>query len=258
MTLLSHEVASAWTARWDVQQEGYVPDREERFTALIDALEAATGRPDPLVLDLGCGPGSLAGRILDRLPRATVVAVDADPLLLSLGRAAHAGRPNLTFAELDLREPGWAARLRLDRQADAAVSTTALHWLSGEQLRVAYGELARVLRPRGLFLNGDNLGVEDRTPGLAALDVALREREQARRFAGDRPEGWDQWWAAIAADPDLAELRVRARDETTGHHGSESELLSTHVAALRDAGFAEAGTLWQRGDNRLLAALLGD
>ncbi|SNS29698.1 class I SAM-dependent methyltransferase [Actinomadura mexicana] len=257
MTKLSHEVASAWTARWDVQQEGYIPDREERFTALVDALEAATGRPDPLVLDLGCGPGSLAGRILDRIPGATVVAVDADPLLLSLGRAVHAGRPGLTFAELDLREPGWAARLRLDRQADAAVSTTALHWLSAGQLRVAYGELARVLRPRGLFLNGDNLGVDDRTPGLAALDVALREREQARRFAGDRPEGWDQWWDAIAADPDLAELPAVARDETTGHHGSESELLSTHVAALREAGFEETGTLWQRGDNRLLAALLG-
>ncbi|WP_240809829.1 trans-aconitate 2-methyltransferase [Actinomadura sp. WMMA1423] len=254
MTMLSHEVASAWIARWDVQQEGYVPDREERFTALIDALEAATGRPDPLVLDLGCGPGSLAGRILDRLPRATVVAVDADPLLLSLGRAVHAGRPGLTFAELDLREPGWAARLRLDRQADAAVSTTALHWLSGARLRVAYAELARVLRPRGLFLNGDNLAVDDQAPGLAALDLALRERERERRFAGGRPEGWDQWWDAIAADPDLAGLR--ARDETTGHHGSESELLSTHVEALREAGFAETGTLWQRGDNRLLAALL--
>ncbi|MGI5208759.1 class I SAM-dependent methyltransferase [Spirillospora sp. CA-108201] len=256
MSMPGHEVASTWIARWDVQQEGYVPDREERFTVLIDALEAAVARPDPLVLDLGCGPGSLAGRILDRIPGATVVAVDADPLLLSLGRAAHAGRAGLTFAELDLREPGWAARLRLDRQADAAVSTTALHWLPAERLRVAYGELARVLRPRGLFLNGDNLGVNDRTPGLAALDVALRERERARRFAGDRPEGWDQWWDAIAADPDLAGLAT-AREETAGHHGSESELLSTHVEALREAGFAETGTLWQRGDNRLLAALLG-
>jgi hypothetical protein len=39
------------------------------------------------------------------------------------------------------------------------------------------------------------------------------------------------------------------------HHGSPSGLLSTHVAALRAAGFAEVGTLWQRGENRLLCAV---
>src|SRR4051794_24066002 len=100
MTLLDQETAGTWIARWDAQQEGYVPDREERFTAMIDAVEAAAGRPDPLVLDLGCGPGSLAGRILDRIPGATVVAIDADPLLLSLGRAVHAGRDGITFTSL--------------------------------------------------------------------------------------------------------------------------------------------------------------
>ncbi|MFD0684785.1 class I SAM-dependent methyltransferase [Actinomadura fibrosa] len=256
MSLLTREVADTWIARWDVQQEGYIPDREERFTAMVDAVEAAAGRPDPLVLDLGCGPGSLAGRILDRVPGATVVAVDTDPLLLSLGRVVHAGRDGLTFTELDLREPGWAARLRLPRQADAAVSTTALHWISGEQLRVTYRELATVLRPGGLFLNGDNFSVDDSAPGLARLDTELREREGARRFAaGDRPEDWRQWWDAIAEEPAFTELHA-LRGESVEHHGSESAHLSTHVAALRDAGFGEIGTLWQRGDNRLLAALL--
>ncbi|MEV4259564.1 methyltransferase domain-containing protein, partial [Spirillospora sp. NPDC049652] len=94
MSTLAPTVAQRWITRWDRQQEGYLPDREERFTALIDAVEAA-GRPDPLVLDLGCGPGSLSARLLDRLPDATVVAVDTDPLLLALGRSVHTGRANL-------------------------------------------------------------------------------------------------------------------------------------------------------------------
>ncbi|MBT2211582.1 MULTISPECIES: class I SAM-dependent methyltransferase [Actinomadura] len=253
--MLTREVADTWITRWDAQQEGYIPDREERFTVMIDALEAGTGRPDPLILDLGCGPGSLAGRVLDRIPGATVVAIDTDPLLMGLGRAVHAGRSGLVFTELDLREPGWAARLRLDRQADAAISTTALHWITSAELRVTYGELARVLRPGGLFLNGDNLTVGDRAPGLAALDAALRERETARRWADESPEEWGQWWDAVAAEPALAELRA-AREETVGHHGSESTFFSAHEAALRGAGFTEVGTLWQRGDNRVLAALL--
>jgi hypothetical protein len=46
-------------------------------------------------------------------------------------------------------------------------------------------------------------------------------------------------------------------DLDSGHHGSSSGLLAVHVDALRNAGFAEVGTLWQRGDNRLLCAVLG-
>jgi SAM-dependent methyltransferase len=257
MTLLDRETAGTWIARWDAQQEGYVPGREDRFTAMIDAVEAAADRPDPLVLDLGCGPGSLAGRILDRMPAATVIAIDADPLLLALGRAVHAGRDGIAFTTLDLREPGWAARLRLPRQADAAVSTTALHWISPADLRVVYAELATVLRPGGLFLNGDGLHVDDVAPGLDRLDGALRERATARRLAGaPRPENWAQWWEAIGTDPAFAGLRAQSTEEVTGHHGAPSRLLSAHTEALRTAGFSEVGTLWQHGDNRLLAALL--
>ncbi len=92
---LTTQTASAWVDRWDAQQQVNLPDREERFTVLIDAVQECAGRPDPLVLDLGCGPGSLAVRLLDRIPAATVVAVDVDQLLLALGRAAWAapGRP---------------------------------------------------------------------------------------------------------------------------------------------------------------------
>ena len=93
MPELDQVSAQRWIDRWERQQEVALPDREERFTALIDAVADGTGRADPLVIDLGCGPGSLSVRLLGRLPRATVVAVDADPVTLTLGRTAYAGRP---------------------------------------------------------------------------------------------------------------------------------------------------------------------
>src|SRR6516165_1399435 len=110
---MDRELAAAWVDRWESQQQGFLPDREERFTALIDAVADGAGRPDPLVLDLGCGPGSLAVRLLDRIPGATVIGVDADPVLLALGRAAYGERARLRFADCDLRTPGWAAALGL-------------------------------------------------------------------------------------------------------------------------------------------------
>ncbi|WP_327091638.1 class I SAM-dependent methyltransferase [Nonomuraea sp. NBC_01738] len=247
--MLNQDVAKKWIARWDLQQEGYLPDREERFTALIDAVEAL-GKPDPLVLDLGCGPGSLSARLLERLPKAEVVAIDADPLLLGLGRAAY---PTLTFASVDLRQPGWTKTLGLKRSVDAAVSTTALHWITGAELETVYAEVASVLRPGGLLLNGDHLDGD--FPMLSTLEKAVHERETERRFATNRPEGWRAWWDAVAADPDLAALDAERTTAGSTHNGSESNLLSTHEGALRKAGFREIGTLWQRGNNRLLCAV---
>ena len=257
--VLDRETAQRWIARWEVQQQGYLPDREERFTALIDAVEEATGRRDPLVLDLGCGPGSLSVRLLDRMPTARVVAIDTDPVLLALGRTAYGDRDGLRFADVDLRSDGWTGALGLDRPADAAVSTTALHWLPPEALHVMYARLATVLRPGGLLLDGDHLQ-DDATavPTLARLGQALIEREEQRRFPGGLPESWTGWWDGIKADPALA-VPVAEREQrrlSEDHHGSESVQLATHVDGLRAAGFAEVGTLWQRGENRILAGVL--
>ena len=256
---LDRDTARAWIERWDRQQEESLPDREDRFTALIDAVDEGTGRPDPLVLDLGCGPGSLAVRLLDRLPRATVIGIDADPVSLALGQAAYAGRSGLRLIDLDLRIPGWSARLGLDRPADAAVSTTALHWLFERDLRLMYAELATVLGPGGLLLDGDHFTLDEKeSPTLARLDLALRQREDRRRFPDGHSESWSAWWEAVAADPLLSDrvAERRRRQVEAGHHGTESTQLATHVEALIQAGFAEVGTLWQRGDNRLLCAVL--
>ena len=257
MADLDQATAQRWIDRWDAQQQRYMPDREERFTALIDAVEAGAGRPDPVVLDLGCGPGSLAVRLLGRIPAATVVAIDADPLLLALGRAAYGDRAGLRFADRDLRVPGWPAGLGLDRPADAAVSTTALHWLSAPALRAMYAELATVLRPGGLLLDGDHLtDDEGRTPVLARLNRVLTERWEERAGA-DGQEDWKDWWQAATADPVLAgpAAEREQRRLSEDHHGSESVRLAEHAGALAAAGFTEIGTVWQHGENRILAAV---
>jgi SAM-dependent methyltransferase len=257
---LDAAAAREWIERWDRQQEVYMPDREDRFTALIDAVEASAGRPDPLVLDLGCGPGSLAVRLLGRLPGATVVGVDADPVTLALGRAAYEDLPGLRFVSLDLRAPGWLSQLALPagRPVDAVVSTTALHWLSAAELRDLYATLAEALRPGGVFLDGDHFREDQASsPVLDRLDRVLEEREAQRRYPDGhdgRAEDWDQWWQSVAADPALAEAAAeRARGHV--HHGAEGSRLATHTGALRAAGFAEVGTLWQRGSSRVLCGV---
>ena len=138
------------------------------------------------------------------------------------------------------------------------MSTTALHWLSAAELRDLYVTLAGLLRPGGLFLDGDHLH-EDKmsSPVLARLDRALEEREGRRRYTGGQAggaESWDEWWQAVAADPALAGAAAE-RSQGLVHHSDEGAQLAAHTSALSAAGFAEVGTLWQRGSSRVLCGV---
>src|SRR5687768_8213555 len=61
--------AEPWQQSWDLQQQGFLFDREQRFAALLDLVEAAVG-PAPTVVDLACGTASITRRLLARLPEA--------------------------------------------------------------------------------------------------------------------------------------------------------------------------------------------
>ena len=169
--------------------------------------------------------------------------------------------PGLRLVDLDLRVPGWSARLGLTGGPSRRRRGEHHRACTGSpepDLRVMYAELATILRPGGLLLDGDHFRLDAKEfPTLARLDLALRQREDLRRFPGGHAESWSGWWEAAAADPALADhvAERKRRQVEAGHHGTESTLLATHVDALRAAGFAEIGTLWQRGDNRLLCAV---
>jgi SAM-dependent methyltransferase len=239
---------TTWLQRWDAQQETYMPDREERFDVLIDLLEASAGR-HPRVLDLACGPASLATRVLTRLPEATVVGVDADPVLLALARASAPAA--LQLVDADLRHPDWTERIP-DVPYDAVLSTTALHWLKPAVLGAVYAACAGLLRTGGLLANGDHLRVPQ-TPGLDALARELDQHRLARHDGAG--EDWRGWWDAVRADPVLSEA-VAERERREFDHPEESETdLAVHEQALREAGFAEVGVLWRKGTDAVLAAL---
>lgn len=242
-----------WLDRWDAQQRTYVPEREERFAVIADVVAAVCGER-PRVLDLGCGPGSLSLRLLDRLPGASVVAVDADPVLLTLGRRASAGRAGLSWVDADLRSPAWAEALP-PGPYDAAVSTTALHWLPASQLPAFYATVAAVLRPGGVFVDGDHFGYGPDEPGLTAVAKTLRAGWDAR-VPVPGAEDWAGWWEALRAEPSLAPaFAERARRRTAHPASDESDLLAAHSSAVRAGGFGEVGPVWQRGTDRVLVAL---
>lgn len=140
---------------------------------------------DDLVLDLGCGTGEEALRLLRALPSCRVVGVDCSAEMLRLctakarsefGEKTAAAR--FVTVQVDFRRSGWleAALRRVcgDPIPSAVVSAYALHHMQPDEKGTLYQDLARVLPVGGTFINGDLFSYS--SPSMCAL--AQRQEEQ--------------------------------------------------------------------------------
>jgi SAM-dependent methyltransferase len=241
-------------------QAAYIPDREARFQAMFDLLQAqaeeASFQEAIVVIDLACGPGAISRRLLERFPGARCIGVDFDPALLALGQGALGdlgGR--LRWVEADLRDPTWLDRLG-ETSVDAVLSSTALHWLDSSQLARLLRQLAMLIRPGGLLLNGDHIRFGPQYPSLRQIVRRVKERRQQDALGRSGVEDWQHWWQAFAAEPEVEQL-VLERHRRFARHGEETPepITEFFLAGLYDAGFREAGIVWQSFDHGVLMAL---
>lgn len=242
---------SAWQSSWDRQQEWYLPDREERFRVMLDMVEAFTG-PEPRVLDLACGTGSITDRLLRRFPKATSTGVDLDPALLAIARGTFADDERVTFVTADLKDPGWTERLPHDSY-DAVLTATALHWLHSEPLSALYGQIGGLVRDGGVFMNADRM-IETGTPRINAAERAHRHAGMDRAKAAGVLD-WAQWWALAAEDPVLAGPTAERFAIYGEHADGDMPPAAWHADTLRAAGFAEARAVWSSPSDSLVLAV---
>jgi trans-aconitate 2-methyltransferase len=108
-----------WNATEYARRSGLQQTMAEEVLALLD-LEGSER-----VLDVGCGDGKITAEIAARVPRGTVVGVDASQDMISFA-SSHFGptvRPNLRF------EVGDARFLPFRNEFNRVVSFNALHWV---------------------------------------------------------------------------------------------------------------------------------
>jgi trans-aconitate 2-methyltransferase len=162
--------AATWDPTTYLQFAG---ERARPFTELLSRIAADAPR---VVVDLGCGDGSVTATLAQRWPEARVLGVDSSPSMLR-DAAAHAVPGRLEFVSGDLRD--W----RPGGPVDVLVSNAALHWVPGHEQLIA--RWAAQLAPGGW------LGVQ--VPGNqgAPTHALLASLVAAPRWAGRLAPGDD-------------------------------------------------------------------
>jgi SAM-dependent methyltransferase len=242
--------AMKWQLSWDRLEEKYIPDREAKLNALIDVVEATAGGTCT-VLDLACGTGSVTLRLLRRLPAARVIALDVDPVLLTIASATFASDDRVQVVRADLRTNRWFEALAGQR-VDAVLTATALHWLSEDVVRRLYRDLSGLIRPGGVFAHLEKMPLVE----LPHLGYGLAQLARLQR-PEEHESDWDAWWEAVAQDPLLASSVADRHSIFEDNYPTEefSPPADWHIERLREAGFPEAGVVWRAGSAAVAAAV---
>jgi trans-aconitate methyltransferase len=246
MALPDHVDPREWIERWDRMQEACLVDRGERLD-LIAELLAVSQPEDALVVDLGCGTGSLSHAVLERMPGATVVGIDVDPTLLPLAEARlepYGERARVIQA--DLRQAGWPGQI--GRGARGAVSATALHWLDRAELARVYRQAGGLLEPGGILLNADPVRSEH-------PDIHRYRAEWEHELLGESEAAWRSFWDGYLAvlGPDAARERQRALRAWRGD--DEGYPLEWHFEAMRASGLGGLDCFWRRGPDAVIGGI---
>jgi tRNA (cmo5U34)-methyltransferase len=203
------------------------PDRKPALDLLLAVLaDYLAAVPVPrAVLDLGCGHGVIAARILAAIDGATLVGVDGSAPMLDLARqrlAPYAGRFSLAQADFESMTPADLP----GGPFGAAIAVQAIHNASDEGKQRALASVRCVLAPSGLFLLLDRIRLA--APALfpvyrSVWDVlgpshygqqregrSLAEHERLVVDRGDKPGSLEQnlLWLREAGFRDVAALHV--------------------------------------------------
>jgi cyclopropane fatty-acyl-phospholipid synthase-like methyltransferase len=138
-------MADFFTARLDGYEAHMLRDGDkgyEKFAGLVPSSAKA-------LLDLGCGTGLELDWIFKRLPDVSVTGIDLTQAMLDKLKAKHPDK-NLTLICGNYFEEDFGVNAY-----DAVVSFDTLHHFTHEQKAALYRKIREVLKPGGLYLEGD-------------------------------------------------------------------------------------------------------
>ena len=193
-----------------------IPHYSTMIRALVEAIPFERSLP-LRIIDLGCGTGTVAMRVLEFFPNAQLTCLDFSENMIEVARKRLAQHPLANCVVSDLRNH------QFDATYDVVVSSLALHHLptDGDKYNF-YHHIYENLNPGGVFYNADVV--------LASNDflqsVCLNE--------------WRQFMIR-----NVSTEEVDAKWMPTYQQEDHPARLTDQLAWLKDIGYADTDVIWK-------------
>jgi trans-aconitate 2-methyltransferase len=161
---------------WDAEVYDRVSDPQ--FEWGMEVLERLQLDGNETVLDAGCGSGRVTAKLIERLPRGRVIAIDGSEAMVEKAREVLGDAADVRFGDL--------AELELASEVDLIFSTAVFHWIPDHDN--LFRRLRRALRPGGRLVA--QCGGRGNVAKLAQAIVATATRQEYV----DHFEGMDVIW----------------------------------------------------------------
>ena len=187
-----------------------------QYDLQLDMMIGLTGndRSCPLrILDLGCGPGDMASRLMDEFPRATVTLFDLTVEMIECCRLRFAGNSRVSYQVGDFRRDAMGSGF------DLVLASLSLHHATLDERPGLAKRLHNSLVPGGQLITAEV--VVDESP-----EVRERQYEMWRQFMLSKGEDGEAWYRKHVAKDHPVQV-------------------SGWTRKLAEAGFASPGCFWR-------------
>jgi ubiquinone/menaquinone biosynthesis C-methylase UbiE len=186
-----------WAATYEQDMDGH-PLALAETGAMCSLLPPCEGI---VALDAACGTGRYA-RLLAQQGAQRVIGIDQSVPMLKLAQAASDSDARLQFTQGSLLHLPLA-----DESCDLAIVALALSHLKTAQLRQAFGELGRVLKPGGILLMSEMHPFGALTGGRCRFERSEGKHQQVYHIQTHTHLHEDYLTAALAANLTLEAMR---------------------------------------------------
>lgn len=216
----------------------FVPDREVQWDAICALVPESPG----LILELSCGEGLLAERLLKAFPTSRLIALDVSPVMLehAAARLAPFG-DRQEVRQFEIADFAW--RSEWQAVCGAVVSSLAVHHLDDPGKQRLYADVLPMLRPGGALVIADVIQpASEAATRLAATEWDRTVKEQSLERFGDL-SGYQAfvssgWNAFLPGNEDPMDMMSP---------------LAAHLRWLDAAGYAEVDAVWARAGHAVYA-----
>jgi SAM-dependent methyltransferase len=187
MAKTEHEWGSKeYSQDWVSKDDRRAAEREAQFKAAMRWLGVFLEGPAQ-VADIGCGPGTLAQRLMVEFPEVRVLCADGSKDMIALARERLGGYgERVSYMVSDFGGEGWTSSF--PHGLDAIVSARAIHNLRKlKPIGKVYKQIFDVLRPGGFFMNIERVNFSSDFLHQKFREIQVKERGKAPGMDGPGP-----------------------------------------------------------------------